>query len=41
VQVTLHPPPLRLGRVHHPFPADLQLGHPGGRAIPRSLAEAE
>ena len=31
VQVTLDPPPLRLGRVHHPLAADLELGHPGGQ----------
>ena len=31
VQVTLDPLALRLGRVHDPFPAALQLGDPGGQ----------
>ena len=36
VQVTLHPPPLRPGRVHHPLPAGLQLDHPGGQVAARA-----
>ena len=31
VQVALDPPPLGLGRVHHPLAADLELGDPGGQ----------
>ncbi len=36
VQVTLDPPPLRLGRVDHPLAADLQLGDPGGQVPARA-----
>ena len=36
VQVTLDPPPLRLGRVHHPLPADFEFGHPGGQVTRRA-----